>query len=240
MQREAITKYASEVLPPDECCKLILNLRAPKSTWRSLSKVYTLRGLKYTAATGLPFAGPICPERAFQQRWQELLAPLELEPAVSTSDLKATGVRWPWAWWLHYIASQPPLCRMIDWSFALTFIVKGDSYPCAGGEWSQLSVSIVNMGLWGCIPACAWIIRLAICGDKQMATLATLWEANIEVRFVHQQLFRQHSGNLFRRRAGGVPAICLNAHWNNLVPTISLCFFKQPHCGHITGGLRRP
>ena len=31
IQQGAIAKYASEVLPPDECCVLILNLRAPKS-----------------------------------------------------------------------------------------------------------------------------------------------------------------------------------------------------------------
>ena len=80
IQQGAIAKYASEVLPPDECCELILNLRAPKSAWRTLSEVYTLRGLKYTATTGLPFARPICRERAFQQRWQDLLAPLELDP----------------------------------------------------------------------------------------------------------------------------------------------------------------
>ena len=41
-------------------------------------------------------------------------------------------------------------------------------------------------------------LGLAICGVKQMATLATLWKANIEVCFVHQQLFRRRSGNLFR------------------------------------------
>ena len=117
VQQKAITKYFSEVLRPEECCKLILNLRAPKPAWHTLSEVYTLGGLKYTAATGLPFARPICPHRAFQQRWQKLLAPLELEPAVSTSDPKATGVSWLWASWLGYIASQPPLCRMIDWSF---------------------------------------------------------------------------------------------------------------------------
>ena len=158
---------------------------APKSAWRTLSEVYTLRGLKYTATTGLPFARPICPERAFQQRWQDLLAPLELAPAVSTSDPKATGISWPWASWLRYIASQPPLCRMIDWSFPLTFIVRGDGYPCAGGEWSQLSVSIANMGVWGRIPPCVWVIGLAICGDKAMATLATLWEDNIKVPRTH-------------------------------------------------------
>ena len=92
VQQGAITKYASKILPPNECGELILNLRAPKSAWRTLSEVYTLRGLRYTAATGLPFARPICPERAFHQRWKDQLAPLELEPPVSTSDRKATGV----------------------------------------------------------------------------------------------------------------------------------------------------
>ena len=225
IQQGAIAKYASEVLPPDECCELILNLRAPESAWRTLSEVYTLRGLKYTATTGLPFARPICFERAFQQRWQVLLAPLELAPAVSTSDPKATGISWPWASWLRYIASQPPLCRMINWSFPLTFIVRGDGYPCASGEWSQLSVSIANMGLWGRIPACVWVIGLAICGDKAMATLATLWEDNIKVCRAHTVLFRRRSDNLFRRRSGDVQVFRWNRHRNNLVPT-KLMFFS--------------
>ena len=126
------------------------------------------------------------------------MGPLELETPVSTSDETATGVSWPWASWLRYIASQPPLCCMIDWSFPLTFIVGVVGYSCARGEWSQVSVSIVNMGLWERIPACVWGIGLAMCGDTQMATLATLSKANIEVCFVHQQLFRRRSGNLFR------------------------------------------
>ena len=62
--------------------------------------------------------------------------------------------------------------------------------------------------------------------DRQMATLATLWKANIDVCFVHQQLFLRHSSNLFRRRSGGVPSIWSNTYWNNLVPTICLCFFS--------------
>ena len=86
--------------------------------------------LKYTAATGLPFARPIHPERAFH----ELLAPLELEPPVSTSDPKATGISWLWASWLRYIASQPPVCCMIDWSFPVTFIVNKDGNGDGDGD----------------------------------------------------------------------------------------------------------
>ena len=33
-------------------------------------------------------------------------------------------------------------------------------------------MSIVNMVLWGRIPACVWIIGLATCGDKQVVTSA--------------------------------------------------------------------
>ena len=193
VQQPAITKYASEVLPQDECCELILHLRARKSARRTLSKVYKLRGLKYTAATGFPFARPMCPKWAFQQRWHELLAPLELE---STSDQNATDISWPRASRLRYIANQPPLCRMIVWYFLLTFIVQGDGYPCASGEWSELSACIVNRGLSGRITACVWVVKLAISGDKQMATSATVWTANIEVRFVHEQLLRRRCGNL--------------------------------------------
>ena len=65
VQQEAITKYASKVLPRDECGELIFNLRAPQSAWRTLSEVYTLRELKYTAATGLLLARPIRRTRAF-------------------------------------------------------------------------------------------------------------------------------------------------------------------------------
>ena len=80
-----------------------------------------------------------------------------------------------------------------------------------------MSVSIVNMGLWGRIPACVWVIELAICGEKKMATLATLWKANIEVCFVHQQLFRRRPDNLFQRLSGGVSAPQIGSLYNEAI-----------------------
>ena len=63
VQKEAITKYASKLLPKDECCELIPNPPAPKSASHPLSGLYTLRRLNYTAATGLLIAIPTCLER---------------------------------------------------------------------------------------------------------------------------------------------------------------------------------
>ena len=119
-------------------------------------------------AVAVRLAQPSC-VREIQQGF-----PAEL--ARSTSPLGACppgehiGSR---ASWLRHVANQLPLCRMIDWLLPVTCILRGVGYPCADGEWSQLSVSTACMGLWGRIPACVWVIGLAICGDKAMATLAT-------------------------------------------------------------------
>ena len=127
---------------------------------------------------------------------------------------------------------------MIDWSFPLTFIVRGDGYPCAGGEWSQLCVSIANMGLWGRTPACVWVIGLAICGDKAMATLATLWEDNIKVCRAHTVLFRRRSDNLFRRRSSVSLEPPPEQSGSN---KIDVFFLGHPGGrGHPPGGLQIP
>ena len=46
--------------------------------------------------------------------------------------------------WACYIQSRPPLVDTIDWDWPLTFIVRGDAYPCAGGGWTQLSIGLPN------------------------------------------------------------------------------------------------
>ena len=75
-------------------------------------------------------------------------------------------------------------------------------------------------GPLGRTPACVWVIAVAIYGDKQMDTLATLSKANMEVCFVQQQLFQ----NVLVTSSGDVPTVfrpfCLNADWNNLFQTI--------------------
>ena len=144
---------------------------------------------------------------------------------MTTSDPKVTGVSWPWAWWLRYLANQPPLCRMIYWSFLLTFIAQGDGYTCAGGDWSELSTALMNMGLHGDSTACVWVNSLAMSGHKQMDTLATLCKAKNEVRSMHEQLFRRRSGNLFRHYSGSLFERPLRQFGSNDLPL----FFQAIH-----------
>ena len=109
-------------------CELVLNTRAPKSSWRTLSELYTLRKLEYhrTVPSG-PYFRPICTERALQARWKVLVTPEQLDNPVATVLPKATGISWPFASWVTYILSRPGSVRSINRTFLLTFIVRGDA-----------------------------------------------------------------------------------------------------------------
>ena len=68
----------------------------------------------------------------------------------------------------------------IDWTRPLTFIVRGDTYPCIGGSWTQLSIGPLNHGARGRTPAYLWVIAMAACGDKDRAAHATIWADNLK------------------------------------------------------------
>ena len=57
----------------------------------------------------------------------------------------------------------------------------GDAYPCAGGSWTQLPIGLLNHGKRGCTPAYLWVIGMAVCGNKDMAALATIWAESLHV-----------------------------------------------------------
>ena len=68
--KAAVEAYAASLLPPTAMCELVLNTRAPKSSWRTLSELYTLRKSKYhRTVPGGPYSRPICTARDFQARW---------------------------------------------------------------------------------------------------------------------------------------------------------------------------
>ena len=143
--KAAVEAYAASLLPPTPMCELVLNMRAPKSSWRTLSELYTLRKLEYhRIVPGGPYSRPICTERDFQARWKQLVVPVELDPPVATVLPKATGISLPFASWVKYIVSRLGLVRSINRTFLLTFIVRGDAYPVAGGNWTQLTISLAN------------------------------------------------------------------------------------------------
>ena len=94
--KAAVEAYTASLLPPTAMCELVLNMRAPKSSWRTLSELYTLRTLEYhrTLPVG-PYSRPICTERDFQARWKELVAPVQLDNPVATVLPRPQGSHGP-------------------------------------------------------------------------------------------------------------------------------------------------
>ena len=160
-------RHTPPLLPPTAMCELVLNLRAPNSSWRTLSELYTLRKLEYhCTVAGGPHSQPICTERDFQARWKELVAPVQLDDPVTTVLPKATRISWPFASWVKYILSRPGLVRSINRSFPLTFIVREDAYPVVGGNWIQLTISLANFARFARSSAGLWVLSMANCDDK--------------------------------------------------------------------------
>ena len=180
--KAAVEAYAASLLPPTAIRELVPNMRAPKSSWRTVLELYTLRKLEYhRTVPGGPYSRPIYTERAFQARWKEFVAPVQLDEPVATVLPKATGISWPFPSWVTYILSRPSLVRSINRTFPLTFIIRGGAYPVAGGDWTQLTVSLANFERLARSPAGLWVLSMANCDDKAMDTLGTLSKSNWEV-----------------------------------------------------------
>ena len=152
-QKEAVKPYASRLFPTPDLIRLLMDLNVPKLGFRHVSEYMSRRGSAYTAATGLPFPRPISTRVTFTDTWKELVTPHDLRPPVSVPYPPASGRSWPLPSWAGYVQSRPSLVDTIDWTRPLTFIVRGDAYPCAGGSWTQLSIGLLNHGARGRTPA---------------------------------------------------------------------------------------
>ena len=86
-----------------------------------------------------------------------------LEPPVSVADPCTSGHCW--LSWVRYIQLRPSLVGTINWKRPLTFLLRGDAYPCTGGSRTQLSIGLLNRGARGHAPAYFLVIGVAVCGE---------------------------------------------------------------------------
>ena len=177
-------------LPAPELIQLLIVLNVPKGGFQHVSEFTTRLEAAYTAATALPFPRPIPSRDRFMDTWKELVKPLALVRPVSVADSPTSGRSWPLQLWARYIQSRPPLVDTINWKQPLTFLLRRDAYPCAGGSWTQLSVGLLNHGAQARAPAYLSLIGMAVCMDMFMAALATIWSQNSRPYTAVSFLFR--------------------------------------------------
>ena len=77
-----------------------------------------------------------------------------------------------------------PLGDTIDWKRTLTILLLGDAHPCAGGSWTQLSIGFLKPSTRARTPTYLWLIGMAVCGEEDMAAIATIWSLLVYGRFV--------------------------------------------------------
>ena len=69
----------------------------------------------------------------------------------------------------------------IDRSFPLMFIVQGDACPVAGVNWTQLTISLTNLGRLARFLAGLWALSMANYDNKAMEIVGNLWKSSWEV-----------------------------------------------------------
>ena len=153
-------------------------LESPQFRLPACVGVHDAPGAVYTAATGLPFPGPIHSRDLVTDTWKELVKPLGLDPPLSVPVLPTSGGPRPLQSRAHYIQSRPGFRDTVDWKRPLTFLLWGEVYPCALESWTQLSIGLPNHGARAREPAYIWVIGMALCGDKDVAAKATTWTKN--------------------------------------------------------------
>ena len=94
--KATVEAIAACLHPPTAMCELVFNTRAPKSSRRTLSELYTLCKLEYhRTVPGGPYSRPICTKRDFQARWKELVAPWNWIPPLPQCCPRPPGSHGP-------------------------------------------------------------------------------------------------------------------------------------------------
>ena len=131
-QIEAVKQYASVLFPAPKLIGLLPDLNVPKGGFRHVSEFMTRQGAAYSAATGLPLSRRIPSHDCFMDTWKDLVKALVLHRPMSLPDPPTSGRCWPLQSWACYIQSRPPLVDTMHWKRRLSFLLRGDAYPCAG------------------------------------------------------------------------------------------------------------
>ena len=174
-------KKKQQLCTPEEAVKLVVDLRVPRRRYPILQKFITTFGQAFRHTTGVQLYPQLPSREKFSEAWTLLVGHMQLDQGVICQEQGAIGISWPLQKALDYIAGQPIFHKDLDHSLPLSLIVRGDAFPIAGTNWSQISITMANFGDMARNLSHTFIISIAYTGDKSATLLAKLWKRNIEV-----------------------------------------------------------
>ena len=106
---------------------------------------------------------------------------MQLDRPVVDPKTFAVGVSWPLQKALDHIFRQAVFHEAWDSSIPLTLIIRGDAFPVARTNWSQISFTWANWGERARNLSHTFIISVVYSGVKNATQLQNLWKKNVQV-----------------------------------------------------------
>ena len=179
--QEALNDHGTLICTPIRAVELIVDLRMPRTRYPILQEFISDFGHKFTQKLRVQWSPRLPSLKSVNDKWRELCSEMRLEPPKLTTQDGAIGISWSILEVVKFIQRHKVLHSAWDTSMPLTLIVRGDAFPVAGTQWSQLCITFANWGQLARNLSHQFIIGVAYCDDKDATILANLWETNIKV-----------------------------------------------------------
>ena len=153
----------------------------PRTSYPILQDFISDFGHKFTKKLCVEWSPRLPSLKSVNDKWRELCSERRLEPPKLTTQDSAIGISWSILDVIKFIQRHKVLHSAWDTSMLLTIFVRGDAFPVAGTQWSQLCITFANWVPLARKLSHQIIIGVAYCDDKDATILAILWETNIKV-----------------------------------------------------------
>ena len=159
---------------------LVVALGLSRAKYRHLLSFASAKQQAYFNATGVRVPNLFPGRRTVEDKWKSLTSLSALESPTWYNN--TVSISRPLEELLEYVQSQDVIWDTVaDPKDGITLIMRGDGYPVAGCDWTQLNVSIMDHGRHARTTSHMWVISLACASDKDIKDLKILWKTNVEV-----------------------------------------------------------
>ena len=177
--QEALNDHGTLICTTIRAVQLIVDLRMPRTRYPILQRFISDFSHNFTQKLRVQWSPRLL--KSVNDKWRELCSEMSLEPPKLTTQGRAIGISWSILEVVKFIQRHKVLHSAWDTSMPLTLFVRGDAFPVAGTQWSQLCLIFANWGQLARNLSHQFIIGVACCDDKDATILANLRETNIKV-----------------------------------------------------------
>ena len=144
--QEALNDHGTLICTPIRAVELIVDLRMQRTRYPILQEFISDFGHNSTQKLRLQWSPSLPSLKSVNDKWRELCSEMRLEPPKLDTQDGAPGISWSILEVVKFIQRHKVLHSAWDTSMPLTLIVRGDAFPVAGTQWSQLWITFAKRG----------------------------------------------------------------------------------------------